>query len=157
MSDERTYPMTEEGLSKLKEELNYLLTVRKPQIADILRRAIAQGDLSENADYIDGKEQQAFAEGRILQVQEMINGAVIIEANGSADGRVALGSQVTVQDDEGSELTFALVGAAEASPRNGKISNESPLGKALLGGQAGDEVRVATPGGDIVYKILNVG
>ena len=151
MSDERTYPMTEEGLSKLKEELDYLLTVRKPQIAEILRRAIAQGDLSENADFIDGKEQQAFAEGRILKVQE------IIEANGSTDGRVTLGSQVTVQDDEGSELTFALVGAAEASPRNGKISNESPLGKALLGGQAGDEVRVATPGGDIVYKILHVG
>lgn len=157
MPDERTYPMTEGGLSKLKEELDHLLTVRKPQIAEQLRRAIAQGDLSENADYIDGKEQQAFVEGRILQLQEMISGAVIIEANGSADGRVVLGSQVTVRDDEGSELTYTLVGAAEASPRDGKISNESPLGKALLGGEAGDEVRVDTPEGDIVYKILGVG
>lgn len=156
MSDERTYPITEDGLAKLREELEYLRTVKRPEIAERLRRAIAQGDLSENADYVDAKEQQAFLEGRVLLLEEMVSGAVIIEANGSTDGRVALGSQVTILDDEGSEQTYTLVGAAEVNPREGRISNESPLGKALLGKKAGDEVRVAAPGGDVVYRILAV-
>jgi transcription elongation factor GreA len=155
MSDERTYPMTEEGLQNLREELDHLVKVKKPEIAERLRLAIAQGDLSENADYADAKEQQAFLEGRILYVEEMIRGAVIIQ-DGSSDGTVALGNQATVVDDEGDEQTYTLVGAAEANPREGRISNESPLGKALLGGKAGDEVRVAAPGGDIIYKILAV-
>ena len=156
MPDERTYPVTEEGLEKLREELDDLLNVKRPEIAERLRRAIAQGDLSENADYTDAKEQQAFVEGRILSLQEMVNGAVIIETNGQADGNIALGSQVTLLDDEGVELTYRLVGAAEASPREGRISNESPLGQALMGNKAGDEVRVAAPEGDIVYKVLTV-
>lgn len=156
MSEERTYPLTQEGLDKLREELDELLNVKRPELAERLRRAIAQGDLSENADYADAKEQQSFIEGRILTLQEMINGAVIIDTSASSDGEIALGSQVTLVDDEQVELSYQLVGAAEANPREGRISNESPLGKALLGSKAGDEVRVAAPAGDIVYKILAV-
>lgn len=155
MTDQRTYPMTEEGLQKLQTELDHLVNVKKPEIADRLRRAIAQGDLSENADYADAKEQQAFLEGRIRYLEEMVSGAVIIE-NGSTDGTVVLGSRVTITEGEGDALTYTLVGAAEANPREGRISNESPLGKALLGGRQGDQVRVAAPEGDIIYKIVSV-
>lgn len=156
MSQDRTYPVTAEGLDKLREELDHLLTVKKPEIADRLRRAIAQGDLSENADYADAKEQQAFVEGRVLQLQEMIAGAVIIEEDGSADGVVALGKEVTVSDDEGVEATYMLVGPLEANPREGRISNESPLGKALVGRSVGDEVEVEAPSGSIAYKVLKI-
>ena len=156
MSDDRTYPVTQDGLAKLREELEHLRNVKRPEIAERLRRAIAQGDLSENAEYADAKEQQAFVEGRILHLEELVNGAVVIDGNGSADGRVALGSRVTISADGSGEQTYTLVGAAEANPREGRISNESPLGKALLGSQVGDEVRVAAPEGDIVYQVLAV-
>ena len=156
MSQERTYPMTAEGLENLRAELQHMQTVKRPEIADRLRRAIAQGDLSENAEYHDAKEQQAFVEGRMLALKEMIAGAVVIESEASPDGKVVLGSRVTVADDDGQQQTYALVGPAEANPREGRISNESPLGKALLGAHAGDEVRVAAPEGDIVYKIVTV-
>jgi transcription elongation factor GreA len=153
MSDEPpTYPMTREGLERLREELDYLVNEERPALAKRLRAAIQQGDLSENADYHDAKEQQGFLEARIRQLEEMLKGAVIIEETGPSD-TVQLGSRVTVVEGSGPPETFAIVGQAEASPREGRISNESPLGKALLGHKVGDQVRVAAPDGDLIFEV----
>jgi len=130
--------------------------VRRPELARILRRAIQQGDLSENADYIAAKEEQAFLEGRIQQIETMLRNAVLIEGNGPA-GVVDLGSQVTVLE-EGRETpeVFRIVGPAEADPLNGKVSHQSPLGQALLGRRAGDVVTVDAPAGPITFRVLEV-
>lgn len=148
--------LTAEGIEDLRRELEYLVNVRRPELARILRWAIQQGDLSENADYIAAKEEQAFLEGRIQQIETMLRHAVLIEANGPA-GVVDLGSQVTVLE-EGRETpeVFRIVGPAEADPLNGKVSHESPLGQALLGCRAGDMVTVDAPAGPITFRILEV-
>lgn len=148
--------LTAEGIENLRREWEYLVNVRRPALARILRRAIQQGDLSENADYIAAKEEQAFLEGRIQQIETMLRNAVLIEANGPA-GVVDLGSQVTVLE-EGQETpeVFRIVGPAEADPLNGKVSHESPLGQALLGCRAGDVVTVDAPAGPITFRILEV-
>jgi len=148
--------LTAEGIENLRRELEYLVNVRRPELARILRRAIQQGDLSENADYIAAKEEQAFLEGRIQQIEMMLRNAVLIEANGPA-GVVDLGSQVTVLE-EGRETpeVFRIVGPAEADPLNGKVSHESPLGQALLGRRAGDVVTVDAPAGPITFWVLEV-
>jgi len=121
--------LTSEGIEELRRELDYLVNVRRPELARILRRAIQQGDLSENADYIAAKEEQAFLEGRIQQIETMLRNAVLIEGNGPA-GVVDLGSQVTVLE-EGRETpeVFRIVGPAEADPLNGKVSHQSPWGR----------------------------
>jgi transcription elongation factor GreA len=153
MSDEApTYPVTREGLARLREELDHLVNEERPALAQRLRAAIQQGDLSENADYHDAKEQQGFLEARIRQLEEMIKGAVIIEETGPSD-TVRLGSRATVVEGKGPPETFVIVGQAEASPREGRISNESPLGKALLGHKVGDQVSVAAPDGDLIFEI----
>jgi len=148
--------LTAEGIENLRRELEYLVNVRRPELARILRRAIQQGDLSENADYIAAKEEQAFLEGRIQQIETMLRNAVLIESNGLA-GVVDLGSQVTVLE-EGRETpeVFRIVGPAEADPLNGKVSHESPLGQALLGRRAGDVVTVDAPAGPITFRVLEV-
>jgi len=148
--------LTAEGIEELRRELEYLVNVRRPELARILRRAIQQGDLSENADYIAAKEEQAFLEGRIQQIETMLRNAVLIESNGPA-GVVDLGSQVTVLE-EGREApeVFRIVGPAEADPLNGKVSHQSPLGQALLGRRAGDVVTVDAPAGPITFRVLEV-
>jgi transcription elongation factor GreA len=148
--------LTAEGIENLRRELEYLVNVRRPELARILRRAIQQGDLSENADYIAAKEEQAFLEGRIQQIETMLRNAVLIESNGPA-GVVDLGSQVTVLE-EGRETpeVFRIVGPAEADPLNGKVSHQSPLGQALLGRRAGDVVTVDAPAGPITFRVLEV-
>jgi transcription elongation factor GreA len=148
--------LTAEGIEELRRELDYLVNVRRPELARILRRAIQQGDLSENADYIAAKEEQAFLEGRIQQIETMLRNAVLIESNGPA-GVVDLGSQVTVLE-EGRETpeVFRIVGPAEADPLNGKVSHQSPLGQALLGRRAGDVVTVDAPAGPITFRVLEV-
>jgi len=148
--------LTAEGIEELRRELEYLVNVRRPELARILRRAIQQGDLSENADYIAAKEEQAFLEGRIQQIETMLRNAVLIESNGPA-GVVDLGSQVTVLE-EGRETpeVFRIVGPAEADPLNGKVSHQSPLGQALLGRRAGDVVTVDAPAGPITFRVLEV-
>jgi transcription elongation factor GreA len=148
--------LTSEGIEELRRELEYLVNVRRPELARILRRAIQQGDLSENADYIAAKEEQAFLEGRIQQIETMLRNAVLIESNGPA-GVVDLGSQVTVLE-EGRETpeVFRIVGPAEADPLNGKVSHQSPLGQALLGRRAGDVVTVDAPAGPITFRVLEV-
>jgi len=148
--------LTAEGIEELRRELDYLVNVRRPELARTLRQAIQQGDLSENADYIAAKEEQAFLEGRIQQIETMLRNAVLIENNGPA-GVVDLGSQVTVLE-EGRETpeVFRIVGPAEADPLNGKVSHESPLGQALLGRRAGDVVTVDAPAGPITFRVLEV-
>lgn len=153
---ERTHPMTREGLESLKAELKHKVTVERPALAERLRAAIQQGDLSENADYIDAKEEQSFLEGRIQQLEEMIRGAVIIEGAASSDG-VGLGSRVTVVQEGLPPETYIVVGPAEADPSAGKISNESPLGRALMGHKTGDVVRVHAPAGALTFRIVDIG
>lgn len=148
--------LTPEGAQDLQRELDQLINERRPELARKLSEAVAQGDLKENADYHDAKEQQAFVEGRIKYLENVLRSAVIINNTGKSD-IVNVGSTVTiVEDGMDDEETYSIVGAAEANPSEGKISNESPIGSALLGHKKGDEVRVKTPNGEIVFKIKKV-
>lgn len=148
--------LTAEGAERLQRELEHLKQVKRPALAERLRRAIQQGDLSENADYISAKEEQAFLEGRIRQIEEMLRRAQIISSDDTG-GYVALGKRVTIVEEGRDEPeTFLLVGPAEADPQDGRISNASPLGRALLGRQVGDVVVVQAPEGEITFRILAV-
>ncbi len=148
--------LTAEGVKNLRRELDHLVNVKRPALAERLRRAIQQGDLSENADYITAKEEQGFLEGRVQQIEAMLRRAVIIQENGPTD-EVALGSRVTIVEDGMDESeVFHIVGPAEADPANGKVSNESPLGRALMGRQVEDAVTVEAPGGEIVFRITAI-
>jgi transcription elongation factor GreA len=148
--------LTAEGLQDLRRELDHLTNVKRPALAERLHRAIQQGDLSENADYIAAKEEQGFLEGRIQQIEAMLRNAVIIQENGPSD-EVILGSRVTVVEQDADEAeTFRIVGPAEADPTDGKVSNESPLGRALLGHRVGDAVNVEAPRGEIIFRITSI-
>lgn len=145
--------LSKEGLEKLKEELSKLKTVSRKEVAERIKDAKAFGDLSENSEYEDAKEQQAFVEGRIAELENMIRNAKIISR--SSGDKVSMGSKVTVQND-GEKLNLILVDRTETAPSLGKISFDSPLGSALMGKIKGDEVKVSTPSGNIKYKILNI-
>lgn len=147
--------LTPEGREKLKAELEQLVNVQRPALARRLRDAIKMGDLSENADYHAAKEDQAFLEGKILEIEAVLRSATIIQGVRTTD-YVQVGSRVTVQEEGEDPETFMLVGAKEASPREGKISNESPIGKALLGKRVGDSAKAEAPGGHIVFKIISI-
>ena len=148
--------LTAEGVENLRRELDHLVNVKRPALADRLHKAIQQGDLSENADYIAAKEEQGFLEGRIQQVEAMLRKAVIIQEDAPTD-EVALGGRVTVLEEGEDEMeTFRIVGPAEADPSNGKVSNESPLGRALLGQRVGDTVTVEAPSGEIIFRIIAI-
>ncbi len=148
--------LTPEGEQKLREELGKLVNVKRPALAERLRKAIAQGDLSENADYKAAKEEQSFLEGRIQEVEAMLRNAEIIEEIRDTEV-VSLGSYVTVVE-EGTERpeTFRVVGTAEADPINGKVSHESPMGRNLLGRKVGDVVTVEAPAGTIAFEIKDI-
>ena len=150
--------LTKEGEKNLRAELDELLNVKRPELAARLHAAIKQGDLSENADYIAAKEAQGFLEGRIQELEAKLRNAVIIEeSEGGGDGHIRLGSHVTVvEEGYDDEETYHVVGATEANPAKGKISNESPLGKALLGREVGDTVAVRAPAGEINFKIVEI-
>jgi len=148
--------LTPEGAAKAKAELEELTTVKRTELAARLRDAIKMGDLSENADYIMAKEDQAFLEGRIQELEELLRAAKIINNDNSVAGVVSMGNTVTVQEKGEEPETFTLVGAREADPRAGKISNGSPLGKALLGKRVGETVQADTPAGVINFKIIKV-
>jgi len=150
--------LTEEGQEALRAELDELINVKRPELAARLHTAIKQGDLSENADYIAAKEAQGFLEGRIQEVEAKLRNAVIIEeSEDGGDGHIRLGSHVTVvEEGYDDEETYHVVGATEANPAKGKISNESPLGKALLGREVGDTVAVRAPAGEINFKIVGI-
>ena len=156
MSVHQPVYLTAEGVKSLRLELDHLITMKRPALAKRLRKAIQQGDLSENADYIAAKEEQGFLEGRIQQIETMLRQTVIIQENGPKD-EVALGGLVTVAEEgaDGAE-TFRIVGPAEADPADGKVSDESPLGRALLGRRVGDTVTVEAPGGEIVFQIVAI-
>jgi len=146
--------LTKEGLSKLQEELDYLQNTKKHQVADRIKLAKEFGDLSENAEYQEAKEEQAFVEGKILELQHLIKTAVLADENKKA-GVVGVGTEVSV-DKEGQQQRFFIVGSTEADPANSRISLESPLGGALLGKAVGDEVEVKLPAGKVIYKILSI-
>ena len=148
--------LTAEGAIKCKAELEQLKGPMRQQISERLRHAISQGDLSENADYHKAKEDQAFLEGRILELEYVLKNAIIIEEVDGKRDIVDVGAHVTVQEEDFEPETYMLVGAKEADPRNGRISNESPIGKALIGCREGDFVEVVTPGGVITLKILAI-
>jgi transcription elongation factor GreA len=153
MTQQPSY-LTPEGEKKLQAELAELTGPRREELAQRLRSAIQMGDLSENADYHKAKEDQAFLEGRIQEIEAVLRNVVIIEKTNS--DRIAVGSTVTVQEDNYDPETYYLVGAKEADPRNGKISNESPIGRALIDHKVGDVVEAETPGGKLKFKILKI-
>ncbi len=146
--------LTAEGEAKLKAELAELKGPRREELAARLRSAIQMGDLSENADYHKAKEDQGFLEGRIQEIEAILRSAVIIEK--SQGDVVSVGSHVTIQEEDFDPETFYVVGAKEADPRNGRISNESPIGSALLNHKVGEVVSADTPGGKIKLKILKI-
>ena len=148
--------LTAEGAEELQRELDRLVTVRRPELATKLTEAVAEGDLKENANYHDAKEQLAFVEGRIQYLENVLRSATIIANDGASDV-VAVGSKVTiVEDGMDDEEVYSIVGAAEANPSEGKISHLSPIGSALIGAKKGDKVRVTTPSGQIVFKIKKI-
>src|SRR6201988_154835 len=149
----QTY-VTPEGEIKLKAELAELKGPRREELAQRLRSAIQMGDLSENADYHKAKEDQGFLEGRIQEIENILRTAIIVEKKYS--DTVTVGSSVTIQEDNFTPETYYVVGAKEADPRNGKISNESPIGKSLMDHKVGDIVETDTPDGKISFKILKV-
>ncbi len=148
--------VTEEGLEEMKQELHTLKTVRREEISYKLEVAISQGDLKENADYHDAKEEQGFVEGRIRDLEDQLRRAKVIVDTGPSD-TVRVGSTVTVSEEGfDEEETYSIVGAAEADPSNGRISNESPLGRALLGARIGDSVEFESPGGVVTFEIISI-
>ena len=150
MNNKPTY-ISKDGLGKLRHELEEMVSIRRPEIAQRIHDAKEHGDLTENAEYEDAKNEQAFVEGRIQTLEAIIKNATIIDENHSTD-HVQIGSTVAVESDDGKE-SFTIVGSTEAKPTEGRISNESPVGRALLGKKKGEKVLVRVPAGDFTYKI----
>ncbi len=155
MSEQPTF-LTPEGQKKLEEELHYLQTVRRHEVADRLHAAMEEGDIDENAEYDDAKNEQAFVEGRILMLENMLKNAVLIDDKNSHHDEVTLGAIVTIVEDSNPPEEYHVVGAAEADPTQGKISNESPLGRALMGRRVGDSVQVNAPAGLLTFRIVAI-
>jgi transcription elongation factor GreA len=158
MADEKEVLVTKAGLAKLKDELVEYKDVRRKEVAARLKEAIAYGDLSENAEYEEAKNEQAFVEGRIVELEQMVKNAKIITDDKSGQQTVQIGTTVTVknitEDDE--PEAYTIVGSTEADPIASKISNESPIGSAILGKAKGDVVKVKVPAGIFEYKILKI-
>lgn len=154
MQNERTF-LTREGRQKLEEELHFLTTVRRAEVAKAIHEAKMDGDVMENAGYDEAKRQQGFLEGRIMTIEGVLRTASIIEASGPSE-EVSLGSLVTVAEDGFEPESYMIVGSVEADPGKGRISNESPLGRALIGHGVGDRVSFETPGGIVEMEILGI-
>lgn len=149
--------LTVEGLAKLEEELDYLKSKRRAEVALRIKQALAFGDISENSEYDEAKNEQAFVEGRIAQLENVLRTAKVIDEDDIQTDIVNVGAKVTLRDIEfGDDVEYAIVGSAEADPINLKISNESPVGKALIGRRAGDIVDIAVPDGIIKYEVLSI-
>lgn len=150
------YYLTMEGKQKLHAELEYLKGPARDEISKRLRSAIQMGDLSENADYHAAKESQGFLEGRIQELEHLLQNTVIIDETTKSREIVGLGVHVTLQEEEYPPETYQMVGAKEADPQKGRISNESPFGRAIIGKRVGEEVEAKTPGGIVRLKILEI-
>lgn len=157
MAEEKSFPMTAEGKEKLAQELEDLRLKRRPEVIKRIKIARSYGDLSENSEYESAKDEQAFVEGRIAQIQNMLQYAVIIDNESVDKNEVSMGRKVTFQElpDEDPE-SYQIVGESESDPLSGKISNESPMAKGLLGHKVGEEVEIAIPNGTMKVKILKV-
>jgi transcription elongation factor GreA len=156
MEHDKVY-LTAEGITKLRDDLDHLKNVRRPALAERLHHAIQQGDLSENADYQTTKEEQGFVEGRIQELESMLLDAVVIDSSQVPKGQVGIGSRVIVTEEgEDDAETFVIVGAAESDPAQGRISYESPIGRALIDRKVGDKVTVKAPVGDMVFVIKGI-
>lgn len=149
--------LTSDGAERLENELAELKGPARDEIARRLRSAIQMGDLSENADYHKAKEDQGFLEGRIQELEYILKNATIVKVTSMQRELVEVGATITIQEADFPPETYLMVGAKEADPRQGKISNESPIGKALLGSRVGDLVVVETPGGSLTFRILKIG
>ena len=149
--------LTEEGFEKLENELEYLETEKRREVAKRIKVAREFGDISENSEYDDAKNEQAFVEGRIQEIKNMLNDAHVVKDEDVTDKQVNLGTTVMLHDlDSAEKISYTLVGSAEADPLNYKISNESPIGKAILGHAIGDQVKVETPAGEVEYEIISI-
>lgn len=157
MAEAKKVVMTYDGLKKMEQELENLKTVRRKEVAEKIKEARGQGDLSENAEYDAAKEEQGEIESRIVQLENLLRNAEVIDEDVLKMDVVNLGSKVTVLDVEfDEEMEYSIVGSTEADPMNGRISNESPLGMALLGQKVGATVMADTPDGEVAFKILNI-
>lgn len=153
----KEYKLSPERLKELQDELTYLKTVREKEVAELIKEARSFGDLSENSEYDEAKNEQGKLYSRMAQVEEILENYVIIDESEHEGEYVRLGSTVTVLDKEfNEEITYKIVGSQEADPMNGAISEDSPFGKALLGKNAGDDVTVDAPSGPVEYKLLKV-
>ena len=139
--------LTPEGLEKLKQEIEYLSTTKRREVAERIKEAREFGDISENSEYDDAKNEQAMLEQRIMQLQERLRAAQVVDAKDVSTDAVGVGSIVNIKDEKGGSLKFTIVGSAEANPAENKLSNESPVGKALMGRKRGEEVSVSLPNG----------
>lgn len=157
MAEEKEYYMTQEGKEKLEKELEILKTEKRKEVVERIKVARGFGDLSENSEYDAAKDEQAFVESRIAQLEKMIRNAVIIEDSDENPNVVTIGKKVKfIELPDGDEETYMIVGSAESDPLEGKISNDSPMAKSLIGKTIGDEVVVQTPGGELNVKIIEV-
>ena len=148
--------LTAEGLKKLQTEFAYLKGPAREDLAKRLRHAIQQGDLSENADYIQAKEEQGFLEGRILELASILSNYALIDEVSTRRMKVDIGAKVTIQEEDYPEESYQVVGPKEADPQNNRISHESPIGKAILNHKVGETVKVETPGGTYNVKIIKI-
>jgi transcription elongation factor GreA len=154
---EKEVILTQDGLKKLEEELEHLKSVKRREVAERIKVAIGYGDISENSEYEDAKNEQAFIEGRIITLEKMLRNARIINNDDVDINTVSIGSKVTLQDVEfGDTVEYTIVGTAESDPSQNRISNESPVGKAILGKKKGTVVDVSVPAGIIQYKIVDI-
>ncbi|HAQ06022.1 MAG TPA: transcription elongation factor GreA [Bacillus bacterium] len=157
MATDKVFPMTLAGKEKLEQELEQLKSVKRKEVVERIKIARSFGDLSENSEYDSAKEEQAFVEGRITTLENMIRNAKIIEESELSTDSVSLGRTVTfVELPDGDEESYTIVGSAEADPFEGKISNESPIAKSLIGRKVGDEVSIQTPGGEMSVRITSI-
>src|SRR5690554_3771643 len=157
MAKEKEIVLTHDGLNKLEKELEYLKTVRRREVAQRIKQALEFGDITENSEYEDAKNEQGFIEGRILSIEKMLRNARVLDDREVATDKISLGSQVLLEDlENGEKLQYTIVSSAEADPAARKISDESPVGRALLGKKAGEEVEVTAPAGIIRYRIENI-
>lgn len=157
MSEQKKYVMTYDGVKKLEQELEYLKTTRRKEITEKIKVALGYGDLSENSEYDEAKNDQAFNEGRILQIENTLKNATVVDEAEISTDTVTVGCKVKVYDyDFEEEVIYSIVGSAEADPAEFKISNESPVGSGLIGKKVDEEVEISVPGGMAKFKILAI-